>query len=318
MNRKPRLIAIPPQHLGHEVHVARSVVVDMLAKGFLLPDCGDSVLTGLADRKFFYDALFGHQQVFDFSIIPGLTTPISAPKTPSEYLNVSSNQIQTVPEFADFDIVNLAPYALPPTYCTFTATSEMLALGYDIPSRFFNAEFARLVKTFALCDPSELCVAIPADTHAFVVVHHRYKDDFDQLFRVLAALPFNLVKIVFTSNSEEAAATFRGLPNTFFTRDLRLYSSALQDPRCKLLISEWSGAGQLAQYLLGDQGVIWYYYGAYSDIYNFVATHKIWESNALLGTYFNCWDFKNISGCDIRHFADFRALLGAVKTIQSN
>jgi hypothetical protein len=85
-----------------------------------------------------------------------------------------------------------------------------------------------------------------------------------------------------------------------------------------LLISEWSGAGQVAQYTLGPQGGVWYYYDHYPDIFNFTMTHKIWEHNAKLGTYFNCWDFKNVSGCDILHYSTFENLLSAVGHIRLN
>jgi hypothetical protein len=66
MKRKPRLVVIPPQHLGHELHVARCVVIDMLKHNFLSPSQGDSILTGLSDRRFFYESLFGNSNTHDF------------------------------------------------------------------------------------------------------------------------------------------------------------------------------------------------------------------------------------------------------------
>ena len=100
------------------------------------------------------------------------------------------------------------------------------------------------------------------------------------------------------------------MENLSFTDNLQCYASLLNDPRCKLLVSEWSGGGQISQYTLGPQGNVWYYYDHYADIYNFNMTHKIWELNATLGSYFNCWDFKCVSGCNIRHFPNIESLIG--------
>ena len=317
MKRKPRLVVLPPQHLGHELHVGRCVVVDMVAQGFLDGSMGDSVLTGLPDRKFFYEDLLGTDQVLDFSLLPGMPLPVRPPKGPDEYIQVTSSQLQSVPRFSGFDVINLTGYALPPTHCTFSTTDEMAELGYRVPERFLSEAFSQHARRFKFSAPEELAKAVPARVPHYIVLHHRYGASIDELLKLFANLPLHLWKVVFTSNPQETAQALRGMPNAFFTNDLQLYATALRDERCKLLISEWSGAGQLAQYTLGNQGGIWFYYNHYPDVFNFTATHKIWETNAMLGNYFNCWDFKNISGCDIRHFPDFDALIGAVKVIQA-
>jgi hypothetical protein len=142
----------------------------------------------------------------------------------------------------------------------------------------------------------EIDKVIPRELSLFIIIHHRYNASVDKLKSIIHSLPTQLVKVIFTSNSNELQQQLAQESNMVFTEDLKTYSSLLHDSRCKLLISEWSGAGQIAQYTLGPQGGIWYYYDHYPDIYNFTMTHKIWELNAKLGNYFNCWDFKNASG----------------------
>ena len=235
MSRKPRLIVIPPQHLGHEIHVGRCVVVDMLVNNFLSPADGDCIITGIPDRRFLYESLFGLHNVYDFSF-----------------------------ENSILEIVN---------------------------SKF----------------------------PFFIVIHHRYDASIDNLRAIVNSLPPELPKIIFSNSSKVLKNYFVNSDSLLsFTDDLRIYASLLKSEKCKLLITEWSGAGQLAQYILGRQGGIWYYYDYYQDVFNFTKTHKIWELNAKLGNYFNCWDFKNTSGCDSQHFSTFDNLIIALNNIKVN
>jgi hypothetical protein len=318
MIRKPRLVVLPPQHLGHEIHVGRNIVVDMCSKGILSSALGDCVMTGLADRRFLYETLFAPHQVYDFSMVPGLPQPIKPPKSPSEYLLLPSSFFNAIDAFAEFQIVNLSGYSLPPTYCTFGTSDEMQAVGYTVPDAYWNERYLEYAKKFNFSTAQEINTYIPITTPVYIVIHHRYNASIENLKRMLNSLPPALKKVIFTSNLLDLSSQLNEFQNTFFTDELKSFASLLNDPRCKLLISEWSGAGQVAQYTLGPQAGVWYYYDHYADIYNFTMTHKIWELNAKLGNYFNCWDFKNISGCDIQHYSSFESLMKAVSHIRLN
>ena len=194
----------------------------------------------------------------------------------------------------------------------------MIKIGYSIPEVYWGNDFVRLAKKFNFLSTQDVDNTIPPDIKNYIIIHHRYDASNENIFKILSILPITLPKIIFTNNSIALAENFRGLPFVFYTENLKTYSSLLADTRCKLLISEWSGAGQIAQYTLGSQGGIWYYYDHYPDIFNFVKTHKIWEHNSKLGSYFNCWDFKCVSGCDIQHFSSFDNLLNAIRQINYN
>jgi hypothetical protein len=318
MNRKPRLVVLPPQHLGHEIHVGRSIVVDMVSKGILDQTNGDHVMTGLPDRRFFYDSLLGNENVVDFSLVPGISQPIKPPKNITDYLSLPSTVFNSIYQFSNFQVVNLSAYALPRTYCTFDTSEEMTSVGYSVPERYWSAPYIDLIQQFHLLSPEEIDKVIPRELSLFIIIHHRYNASVDKLKSIIHSLPTQLVKVIFTSNSNELQQQLAQESNMVFTEDLKTYSSLLHDSRCKLLISEWSGAGQIAQYTLGPQGGIWYYYDHYPDIYNFTMTHKIWELNAKLGNYFNCWDFKNASGCSTQHFGSFEMLIKSIQQIQIN
>lgn len=309
MSRKSRLLVVPPQHLGHELHVGRSIVCDMFRRGFISPEFGDTVVTGLSDRKFFYQELFGSEHVLDFSELPGIKTPINPPKTIAEYLDIESNFFLNIPKFKNFDCINLKDYAAPPTYCTFTTNNEMKAIGYEVPSRYFDEDFKQLSQKFRFCTKEEIFQIVPPSAEIFIVIHHRYGASLGNLAKLIAKFPLGITKIIFSSNIADLAVQLHSFQNISFIDNLKCYATVLKDSRCKLLISEWSGGGQISQYTLGPQGVVWYFYDHYPDIYNFTMTHKIWELNATLGTYFNCWDFKSVSGCSIQHFRDFESLI---------
>ncbi len=318
MFRKSRLVILPPQHLGHEIHVGRSIVTDMICKGILDPNQGDFVMTGLADRRFLYESLMGVDNVVDFAMAPGHNQPFTPPKTASEYIFLDSGFFKRISLFSNYQIINLSAYALPPTYCTFDTSDEMTAVGYTVPHRYWNARFVELIQRFHWSNDEDIQKIVPRDTPHYIIIHHRYNASIDQLNRIISTIPTNLCKIIFSSNVCLFQQHFSKELNIHFTNDLKTYCTLLHDSRCKLLISEWSGAGQIAQYILGTQGAIWYYYDHYPDVFNFTMTHRIWELNATLGNYFNCWDFKIASGCSTQHFGSFDMLIQSLQQIRIN
>ncbi len=243
--------------------------------------------------------------------------PSGLPRAPDEYIHVTSSQLQSVPRFSGFDVINLTGYALPPTHCTFSTTDEMAELGYRVPEQFLSEAFSQHARRFKFSAPEELAKAVPAEAPHYVVLHHRYGASIDDLLKLFRKSAHPSLEGGIHLESPRNGAVPQRHAQRFLYQRPSVICHGTEDERCKLLISEWSGAGQLAQYTLGNQGGIWFYYNHYPDVFNFTATHKIWETNAMLGNYFNCWDFKNISGCDIRHFPDFDALIAAVKVIQS-
>jgi hypothetical protein len=290
----------------------------MVIKGILDQANGDHVMTGLPDRRFFYESLLGAEYVVDFSLVPDMSHPIKPPKNTTDYLSLPSSVFKNIEQFSKFEIINLSNYALPPTYCTFHTSEEMSRVGYSVPERYWSAPFIDLIQQFNLLSTKDIDKVISRDLALFIIIHHRYNASIDKLKSIIHSLPAQLFKVIFTSNSNDLQQQLPQESNMVFTEDLKTYSSLLQDPRCKLLISEWSGAGQIAQYTLGQQGGIWYYYDHYPDIYNFTMTHRIWELNAKLGNYFNCWDFKIASGCSTQHFASFDILIQSLQQIRVN
>jgi len=281
----------------------------MYKKGFISSDCGDIIITGLPDRKFFYDIFVTEKNVFSFSQFTEFEYIIKPPQKLNDYLDVDSNFFLKFPNFKNHQPVNLKTYAAPPTYCQFSTNNDLKEIGYNIPDKYYDDDFVNIAKKFNLLPYNEIENLISSSTQLFIVIHHRYGSSIDNLKNICSKFPSEILKIIFCSNVSEIEKEFRKLQNFLIINDLRTYATILKDQRCKLLISEWSGGGQISQYFLGPQGHVWYYYDSYPDIYNFTMTHKIWEINSKLGSYFNCWDFKCISGCNISHFPNLDSLL---------
>jgi hypothetical protein len=281
----------------------------MYKRGFLSADSGDIIITGLPDRKFFYEGFFNSRSVMDFSQLSGLQHPIRPPKSVDEYLNLGSDFFLKFPLFENFQVINLKEYAAPPTHCTFTTNEEMMSIGYNVPAQYYDDEFISISKTFNFSSKEEIENIVSTSCQLFIMVHHRYGASIDKLLKICSKFPAEILKIVFMNNAQEINVELLRTQNINIIDNLKTYASLLKDERCKLLISEWSGGGQISQYTLGPKGIVWYYYDFYPDMFNFCMTHKIWELNATLGNYFNCWDFKCPSGCQIQHFNNIDSLM---------
>jgi hypothetical protein len=78
-----------------------------------------------------------------------------------------------------------------------------------------------------------------------------------------------------------------------------LYASYLNNDKCKLFISEWSGGGQLSQYCY--DGKIMYYFNQYTD-YHYIGNEKQFAKISMETDMFQHWDFKNARNIDINMF----------------
>jgi hypothetical protein len=315
--RNPRVVVIPPQHLGHELHIARCVVVDMITRGYLSESLGDKVITGLSDRKFLYEGMIGEKNTFDLSAVPFYSTAhLQRPVDwePNSF-RVDVEQIRNLHYFRGYDIIDLTYLSGPAPVPNFIPSHEMAKIGYDFPKTYLNDAFIKLAMKFSFSSSDVLDKVIPREIGSYIVIHHRHKAKVDDLVKILLSIPFNIPKIIFTSEISNVAAKTKGLPFVFLTSDLKIYASSLSDTRCKLLISEWSGGGQIAQYILRSQGTIFFYYGHYSCSSNFTSYHKAFEYSARLGHLFNFWDFKYISDCKSEHFSNLELLVDRLETI---
>jgi hypothetical protein len=78
--------------------------------------------------------------------------------------------------------------------------------------------------------------------------------------------------------------------NIVIIDNLQHYASFLSNTKCKLLISEWSGGGQLSQYCF--DGKIIYYFDYYPSNDYELRFYDYQKYANLPNNIFSCWDFK--------------------------
>lgn len=287
LDRMPRLIVIPEQPLGHELHVSRCIVVDMLCKNVFSPESGDAIVTSRIDRKFLYERLVGKG-------------------------NVTAQADLTPEQAGDYFVIDLRLFSMPPTICTFNATRQMRAVGYEIPNEYFTENFISKCSLINYVSTETIDSTFPKSIGSFVVIHDRFSAANKNILTIIEALPEDLVKIVFGPNMNNLLEKLTNCKNVYITNNLQVYATLLHDERCRLLISEWSGGGQLAQYAMREGRLIWYYFETYPDVYNYVNDHKIWEAQSLNSSYLTCWDFKQINGCVREYFESLPKMIEAI------
>jgi hypothetical protein len=104
--------------------------------------------------------------------------------------------------------------------------------------------------------------------------------------------------------------------NLIFIENLQLYASYLNQKKCKLFISEWSGGGQLSHYCY--EGKILYYLHTYRD-YHYIGQEKERCKQSMETDMIPCWDFKHSRDIDINLFDSITNLINNLEEyISSN
>ena len=75
-----------------------------------------------------------------------------------------------------------------------------------------------------------------------------------------------------------------------------MYASFLNNTNCNLLISEWSGGGQLSQYCFNNKVI--YYFHHYQSL-DYEIHYKSYQNGAdLKNNIMGFWDFKSTTNCE--------------------
>jgi hypothetical protein len=97
-----------------------------------------------------------------------------------------------------------------------------------------------------------------------------------------------------------------------FINDISVYASLMNDARCKAVITEFSGGGQLAQYCHNEK--ILYYCNAY-PFYTGVEIGKVIREANEPNNLYDYFDVKLHTGASIYIFSTFDSLLTNFKRI---
>ena len=134
--------------------------------------------------------------------------------------------------------------------------------------------------------------------YRFTMVHHGNKihnKTTENLFKILNKIrehTNNTIVIFCSKLPDDKVQKDLECKNIVVIDNLQYYASFLSNKKCKLLISEWSGGGQLSQYCF-DGGKILYYFDFYPSNDYELKFNDYQKTANLPNNIFCCWDFKS-------------------------
>jgi hypothetical protein len=265
--------------LGHELHLSRIVLFNLLYKNLINKDA--TIVTIAEDRFFLYNKTFTRVITWEnyrdnFK---------NKPKTEIDltYFMLKcfghTNQKEMNEKYLNGDTYNKSDNLI--NYL------NNINFSYSLDSNFTSQGFA--------------------------VVHFRHvngcENNKEKLIKIINKLKqFNIKIVVFCFIDLNIQ-----IEGVLFINNLQLYASYLNNANCNLLISEWSGAGQLSQYCFNKKIV--YYFDAYDSIdyvKNYSEIQNICDNS---NTIFACWDFKHTISCERFYFKTLENALDAIQNV---
>lgn len=267
--------------LGHEIHISRIILLDLLCKKFIKDT--DYIVT-THDRKFLYDKIF--------------TNVIEN----HEYDEMNKN---------NFTIIDLRPYA---DTIKRDEIPELVSINYKLRyNNYYTDEFIKICLNINFYNDETINKFgfNFINNEQYIMIHHRYNASIDILINFLNT--FKKIKpqikiIIFNSLPNDLKISLIEYNNIYIIDDLRLYTSLLHYSNCKLLIGEWSGGTQLAQYCFN--GIILYYFNTY-DSYIYIDIYKDLIKSSK-NDIFDGWDFKNFTNSTIYMYKNADDLINSI------
>ena len=262
--------------LGHEMHLSRIILFDLLCKGLLQKE--DVHVYTRPQRQFLYSETFPH-----------ISTCIE------NVVNPDGTWKDNVCDLTYWAVANAQHPILNDTF------------GYNVHTSVYRTPlFLEHIQQFSLLskDWSENNI-----NHDFIVVHFRHVENVDRndeqdLHKIMSFCQnsFPNMKVVLFWNTRASTVEFEKQYSNLscIIQDLQLYATCLHHERCQLVLSEWSGGGQFAQYV--THAPIYYYMRTYRHAsYGERSYHEMWRSSnspdARIMT--GDWDFKTPTGTNI-------------------
>ena len=268
--------------LGHEIHLTRYILYDMLQKNVF--DNNVNIVTISKDRFFLYSNIF---------------TKIHEWNDYKKKQTINNN----------IKVIDLTKYSsglnLQHTFDNFERTSKFV-------------DYINNINTINLNENIKYKSIIEND---FIVVHYRFSMVNSDTKITHNGNTQNLLKIIdkirkHTNNDivifcsklpDEKVQKDLECKNIVVIDNLQYYASFLSNKKCKLLISEWSGGGQLSQYCF-DGKIIYYfdYYPSNDYELNFDSYQKTANVH---NNIFNCWDFKTTRTNEREYYKTFDLMI---------
>lgn len=254
--------------LGHEIHLTRFILYDLLQKNKI--DINSVIVTLSEDRFFLYRNIFKNLLSYN-NFIHNKTL------TKKNIIDLSFYSPWNTKD-TKIDFFNKVNYS----FEHFEKSEKFISYINDIEySTLDNYDFIHNIYFL-------LCV--------------RFQIDSDKLHKLINKLHKIYDKMNSNDKPSECNIVIYGIsipqisiPNIHIINNLQTYASFLNNNNCKVVISEWSGGGQLSQYC-NNNNIIYYFDNYPSNDYEIHSTNYENEANNY-NNIFNCWDFKSTTNC---------------------
>jgi hypothetical protein len=274
--------------LGHEIHISRYVLYDWLQKNII--DNNVNIVTISKDRFFLYNNIFTNIHEWN------------------DYKNnINKNNIKIIDLSHTYDIEIFID--------RLKKINLKLNLNYSCDNFERSDKFLDYINNINIINLNEDENYKSIIENDFIVVHYRLVNSYNKITHE------NLLKIIdkirkHTNNTivifcsklpAEKVQKDLECKNIVVIDNLQYYASFLSNKKCKLLISEWSGGGQLSQYCL-DGKIIYYfdYYPSLSYELNFDSYQK---TANVYNNIFNYWDFKTTKNNEREYYKTFDLMI---------
>jgi len=265
--------------LGHEIHITRFILMDLLQKKKISEE--SIIVTLKEDRFFLYNNIFNHViDWYSYQNIIKLDCDVEVDLTFYSY--VDKVQYQQISIFDKWNY-NLSSFEKTDKFIEYINSINFSDLN-------INLKYADLIKD------------------KFIVIHVRsnigneIKDNSILVKKIIDKLNNKYKVVVFSVDKLNIDNE-----NIIIINNLQIYASFLNHKNCELFISGWSGGGQLSQYCCNSK--IIYYFDNY--ISNDYEIHYInYQKGAnLIKNIFYCWDFKSTTNCSRSYFKTLDLML---------
>lgn len=277
-------------HLGHELHTARSLIFDLLSKKIISEE--NTTIITTKDRLFLYNHIF--KNTFSHS-----------------ENQIELNNYKYILNLDNSVLVNPRMFFHNTRFFHQKTNYIFEKIYHPIGfNKYNNEEFATLVTN---CNAN---VLNPFDDE-FIIIHYRnYKnvpsikcwnyetdDNIEELKKLLLSVKKNYKNIVIFGNLNEII-NINEL-NIKLCNNLQEYVSYMKCDNCKVIISVWSGAGQLGQFFFNKE-LLYYMSPHQTQFYKFPSLKRELYNNTVNDSY--AWDFQTFSKCTRYWFNDLKHL----------
>lgn len=272
--------------LGHEIHITRFILFDLLQKKCINNET--FIVTINQDRFFLYTNTFNNViEWSDYNKFEEIIKQESNIIDLTFYSDVKNNHAM-IPEFT--------------------------RLNYHFDLFEKTDKFVQDMNNLHFCDFSDNNYVNYQNVikEKYIVIHWR-TNIFGQKSTSSALLLDIIHKLKTKKNinivifSSENLDTYIEQQNVYVIHNLQLFASFLQYKNCDLFISEWSGGGQLSQYCYN--GKIMYFFANYpSNNYEIYYNNYKIQAN-FKKNIFHCWDFKTTTNCNCEYYKTINDLI---------